>query len=113
MALAVDDEHFADVLDAFGTGALAKRLEGDFARVAPGRRYADRSTDGLGEDARRLPHLDRPAAVRRLGKRWPAGRSASDLRLAAQGAVGRHPQEPGGAAPRDPRFVSHKNNGGS
>ena len=38
-------------------------------------------------------------------ERRPARRGARDLRLAAQGALGRHPQEPGGAAARDPALA--------
>ena len=67
--------------------------------------HADRGADRLGQDARRVPDRARRTVSRRLDAP-AAGRDARDLRVAAQGAQHRHPQEPGRAArghsPRSP-----------
>ena len=64
--------------------------------------YADRGADRIGQDARRLSRGDRcPGAA---GTRRPAaGRDPGRLRLAAEGALERHPAQPRSAARRDPR----------
>ncbi len=68
-------------------------LAGDPVRAA----RADRRTDRLGQDARCISRRHRrPGAPGRAPS--AARRDAGRLRLAAQGAVQRHPQEPGGAA---------------
>jgi ATP-dependent Lhr-like helicase len=64
--------------------------------------HARRRADRLGQDARRLPRRHRRAGARR-----PLAGGLPDetrrLRLAAEGAVQRHPQEPRSAARRHPR----------
>ena len=64
--------------------------------------HADRRADRLRQDAGRLPGGDR-----RPGAAGPRGRArrrdAGRLRLAAQGAVERHPAQPRSAARRHPR----------
>ena len=63
---------------------------------------ADRGAHRLRQDARRLSRGDRRAGA--PGARGRAARrDAGGLRLAAQGAVERHPEEPRGAARRHPR----------
>src|SRR5207245_747706 len=73
-------------------------------RVAahPGRRERpDRRPDGLGQDVRGLPRRHRLTLA--SGPRGHAHpRHAGRVRFAAQGAVQRCPEEPGGAARRDP-----------
>ena len=63
--------------------------------------HADCGADRIGQDARGVPHRARRAVSRR-SRAVRARRSARRLRLAAQGAERRHPQEPGRAAPRHP-----------
>ena len=61
--------------------------------------HAHRRADRIGQDARGVSLGNRRADAR--GARVAAaGRSARRLRLAAEGAERRHPQEPRGAAPR-------------
>ena len=64
---------------------------------------ADRGADRLGQDAGGVPRGDRRAGARRALAAAAAGRDPGRLRLAAQGAVQRHPAQPGGAAGRHPR----------
>ena len=72
----------------------------------PGRpQRAHRGADRLGQDAGRLSRGDRRAgAPGRRGR--TARRDADRLRLAAEGALERHPQESRGAARRHPRGVA-------
>ncbi len=76
--------------------AAARRLAGD----PRGPEHAHRGSDRLGKDSRGLPLGDRrldPPGVR------AEGRDADPLRLAAARALERRPEEPPGAARRDPR----------
>ena len=85
---------FTDELGDADAGA-ARGLGGDPRRPA----HADCRADRVGQDAGGVPHrARRPAAG---GPRAAAaGRGARRLRLAAQGAEQRHPQEPRRAARR-------------
>ena len=74
------------------------RLAGDPRRP----RRADLRADRLGQDAGGLPDLPRPAGARGAGRHACRMRPGG-LRLAAQGAQQRHPQEPGNAARGDRR----------
>ena len=67
--------------------------------------YADRRADRVRQDAGGVSRGDRRAGAPGPG-RAPAGRNAGRLRLAAEGAVQRHPAQPGGAARRHPRGVA-------
>ena len=70
----------------------------------PGRpACADRRADRVGQDARRLPRGDRRPGPARRSDGGLAGRDAGRLRLAAEGAVQRHPAQSRSAARRHPR----------
>ena len=90
-----------------------------------GRHIADRRADRLGQDAGRVPRRDRRAGAAGPRRR-PAGRDPGGLRLAAQGAVQRHPanlraagRDPRGAARarpargRDPHLGAHRRHAGA
>ena len=64
--------------------------------------YADRRPDRIGQDPRRVPGGDRRVGPPGAGRR-ARRRDAGGLRLATEGAVQRHPAQPGGAARRHPR----------
>src|SRR5438552_915584 len=66
------------------------------------RRHADRRADRLGEDARRLPLVARPAAARGRDGR-AGGTHRRRLRLAAEGARQRRAADPRSPARRDAR----------
>ena len=73
-----------------------------WAHIAAGARHADRGADRLGQDARRVPvGAQRPGRAR--PRRHARGPHPRRLRLAAEGARQRHPEEPAGAAGRHPR----------
>jgi len=78
--------------------ATGARVAGDPA----GPPRADRRAHRIGQDARRVPGRDRRAGTRRRARRV-ARRDVGRLRVAAQGAVQRHPEEPRRAARRHPR----------
>ncbi len=65
----------------------------------PRRAHPGSRTDRLGQDADSVPGGDRRAGDRRhRTRRRPAGADPGGLRVAAEGAVQRHPHQPGGAA---------------
>ena len=76
-----------------------RRLAGDPRRPPHARRRADR----LGQDADRLPRRARRPGARRPRAGRPRRRDDGRLRLAAEGALERHPRQPRGAARRHPR----------
>src|SRR5690606_14785956 len=63
---------------------------------------ADLGADRLGQDPRRVPRGDRRPRPRCARERRAPGRDARAVRLAAQGAVERHPEEPRGPPRRHP-----------
>ena len=73
-------------------------LAGDPGRPA----HADRRAHRLGQDARRVSGGDRSSGAPRP-RRQARRRDAGGLRLAAEGAVQRHPAQSRGAAGRHPR----------
>src|SRR6266566_182489 len=67
-----------------------------------GPQCADRGPDGLWQDIRGIPRRHRLVVASRIGRGGDARRrDAGGVRLAAQGALQRRAEEPGGAARRD------------
>ena len=77
--------------ERFGTPTPAQ--EAGWPAIAAGARHADRGADRLGQDARGVPLVARSAAAPRRG-RHARGPHPRRLRLAAEGARQRHPEEP-------------------
>ena len=83
----------------------AHRGAGGGVAVDPCRQpHPGRRADRLGQDAHRVSRRDRRTGARRCGERRRAGRHHQRaLRVAAEGAVQRHPHQSGSAAGRHPR----------
>ncbi len=80
-------------------GGAGGGVAGDRPRPARAGGRADR----FGQDPHRLPQRDRRAGAPRRGRGRAARPHRGGLRLAAEGAVQRHPPQPGDAAGRHPR----------
>ncbi len=94
--------------DRYAYRGAAARMGGDPAETE----HADRRSHRLGQDAGCLP--DRARRVAPTGDRWAArGRGPRPLRIAAQGAERRHPQEPGRAPSSDPAARRNRRTGGA
>ena len=86
---------------AFAAPTDAQRAA--WPQIRAGRHTLVAAPTGSGQDADRVPRRARRPGAAGPASRRAARRDGGRLRLAAEGAVERHPDQPRGAARRDPR----------